>query len=64
MSAYAKLSLLTFFYFCKLYFPLTYNFEIGTEGSAGGSDSHLTGYLFLKLRKSICSNELLQRRMN
>ena len=27
----------------KLYFPYTYNTEIGTEASVGKSDSHFTG---------------------
>ena len=37
--------------FYKLYFPLTYNPEIGTKVSAGESESHLTSFFNLMYTK-------------
>ena len=47
--------------FFKLYFPLFYNPENGTEASVSESDSHLSDFLFCITRTSSLSIELRRR---
>lgn len=42
---------LKFFNFYKLYFPLTFNPEIGTEASMGKTDSRLTAFFIFAQRR-------------